>query len=502
MYKEILKLKHITKKYPGVTALDDVSLSFREGEIHAIAGENGAGKSTFIKTITGAIYPTSGEIYFEDRLLKTNSPEISMQQGIAAIYQEFNLFPSLSVAENIFYGRYPKKNGTIDYNEMLKRTSRIMEELGIDIAADTLVKNLSVGYQQLVEIAKSVSKETKLLIMDEPSAPLTENEVKHLFRIIKNLKKKRVTIIYISHRLEEIFQICDRVSIFRDGKYIKTLNVKETNVDELIRIMVNRNLGEQYPPKNYSKGEKVLEIRNLNTSLLKDINIEAYRGEILGLAGLVGAGRTETVRALFGAEKVDSGDFYLWGKRLKIKSPQDAIKYGIGLIPEDRKKQGLLLKLPVRYNISFANFQGIKGKLGLDLRKDYEISQKYIASLAIKTPSSEQAAGQLSGGNQQKVVLAKWLFKNSDILIFDEPTRGIDVGAKQEIYKLMVDLVERGKVLIMISSDMSELIGMSDRIIIMHEGKITGNLKKEDFTQEKILSFASGVIEMGEETLE
>lgn len=493
MNKEILKLEHITKKYPGVVALNDVSLSFEEGEVHAIAGENGAGKSTFIKIITGAIQATAGEIYFNGQKVRENSPVKSTELGIAAIYQEFNLFPSLSVAENIFYGRYPLKHGMVDMKKMCQDTDEIMKSLGIEIPATALVKNLTVGYQQLVEIAKAVSRNAKVLIMDEPSAPLTENEVEHLFQIVDHLKKNHVTILYISHRMEEIFKICDRVSVFRDGRYIQTMNVCDTNVDELIAIMVNRKLGQQYPKKRYQKGNKVLEIKNLNTALLKNVSLEAYRGEILGLAGLVGAGRTETVRALFGADRIQSGEFFLNGKKITVRSPRDAVRLGIGLIPEDRKKQGVLLKLSIRHNISFANLNGIKSKFSISMKKDRAASRRFVEALEIKTPSEEQLAGQLSGGNQQKVVLAKWLFRDSDILIFDEPTRGIDVGAKQEIYKLMNQLVEQGKVIIMISSEMPELMGMADRIIVMHEGAIQGTLEREEFSQEKILALASGL---------
>lgn len=489
----ILELKNITKVFPGVKALDNVSLTFEKGEIHAIAGENGAGKSTFIKIITGAIQPTQGSIYFEGKKIEKNSPIISLNLGIAAIYQEFNLFPALTVEENIFYGRFPLKHKMVDYKRMQADTEEILKSLGVHIPAGSLVKDLSVGYQQIVEIAKAVSCKAKLLIMDEPSAPLTENEVQHLFQIVHTLKKQGITIIYISHRMEEIFSLCDRVSVFRDGQYIQTLQVKEATTDELIKIMVNRELGQQYPEKNYQKKEKVLEIRNLNTKLLKNINLEAYRGEILGLAGLVGAGRTEIARALFGADKRISGDFFIDGKKVKIKQPLDAIRAGIGLIPEDRKRQGLFLHESIRQNISFANFQGIKKHGMISKKADREVARKFVEMLEIKTPSEEQNAGNLSGGNQQKVVLAKWLFTDGKILIFDEPTRGIDVGAKQEIYKLMLDLVEKGKVIIMISSEMPELIGMADRIVVLHEGRISGNIEKSEFTQEKIMTLASGL---------
>ncbi len=493
MQNEILRMEHITKIYPGVKALDDVTLGFEEGEVHAIAGENGAGKSTFIKIITGAIRATEGQVIFNGKTIENNDPEKAIGLGIGAIYQEFNLIPTLSVAENIFYGRYPKKNGLVDKKTMISEADKVLKDLGLQLDPRSPVRSLSVGYQQLVEIAKAVSRDVRLLIMDEPSAPLTENEVHHLFEIIKKLKEKKVTIIYISHRLEEIFSVCERVSVFRDGKYIKTMRVEETNVPELIRAMVNRELGQSYPPKDYQKGEKVLEIRNLTTSLLKNVSLEAYRGEILGLAGLVGAGRTETVRALFGADKRQSGDFYINGRQVKIRSPKDAIRCGIGLIPEDRKAQGLLLKMPIRYNVSFANLKAITGSLGISMAKDNNAAVKYIDLLKIKTPGAEELAGQLSGGNQQKVVLAKWLFKDSDILIFDEPTRGIDVGAKTEIYKLLIDLVSQGKVIIIISSDMPELLGMADRIVVMHEGEVMGSLEKEEFSQERILTLASGI---------
>lgn len=350
-----------------------------------------------------------------------------------------------------------------------------------------------MGYQQIIEIARAVSCHAKVLIMDEPSAPLTDNETRRLFEIVERLKKDGITIIYISHRMEEIFRLCDRVSVFRDGKYIRTMEVKDTSADELIQIMVNRELGEQYPKKEYQRGKKVLEIRGLNTALLKDIHLEAYEGEILGLAGLVGAGRTEIARALFGADRIKSGVFLIDGEEVSIHKTMDAIRAGIGLIPEDRKRQGVFLRESIRHNISFAHFKGIMKGPFLSEKLDAKAASSYIESLGIKTPSAEQTAGNLSGGNQQKVVLAKWLFTDSRILIFDEPTRGIDVGAKQEIYRLMLELIDRGKVVIMISSEMPELIGMADRIVVLHEGQISGTLEKDAFTQENIMTLASGM---------
>ena len=493
MKESILQLNHITKLYPGVVALDDVSMAFKKGEIHAIVGENGAGKSTFIKVITGAIQPIKGEIIYEGNIIEKNDPIKSLNNGITAIYQEFNLIPYLSVAENIFFGRYIKKGHLIDFKAMELGTKQIMDNMDINLDPKSLVKNLSVGYRQIVEVAKSISRDLKVLIMDEPTAPLTNDEVKHLFRIVKKLKEQGICIIYISHRLEEIFEICDKVSVLRDGKYIKTMNVNETNINELIYLMVNRKLDQQFPHADYRRGEKVLEIKNLNTDLLKDISFKAYRGEILGLAGLVGAGRTEIARAIFGADKIISGEIYLNEKKLNIHSPKDAVAAGIGLIPEDRKLQGVLLNNSVIVNTSYANMKAITRWGIIDKRRDREAAEKFKKVLNIKTPSVRQKVQSLSGGNQQKIVLAKWLFTDCEVLIFDEPTRGIDVGAKNEIYELMRHMVKEGKVIIMISSEMQEVIGMSDRIIVMHEGRIAGIVTDKDKTQENILAASSGL---------
>lgn len=495
MVKEpILGMKHITKIYPGVIALDDVSLEFYRGEIHAIVGENGAGKSTFIKTITGAVTATKGDILFEKKQLPGGCPEVALNAGISAIYQEFNLFPYLSVAENIFFGRYLKKGAFIDYKEMNRRTKEILDQLGVPIDPNTQVKNLSVGYQQIVEIAKAISRDVKLLIMDEPSAPLTDNEIKHLFKIVQNIREQGVAVIYISHRLEEIFEICDKVSVFRDGKYITTKNVSDTDIDDLVFIMVNRTIEEQFPARNVTKKETVLEVKDLCTDVVHNIHFELHKGEILGFAGLVGAGRTEVVRALYGADKKKRGDIYLNGRKVTIDSPGDAVKMGIGLIPEDRKGQGVLLGMSLQKNITYANMKRV-AKYGLiSERQDQEISEKYIRSLQTKTSGTKQIVKNLSGGNQQKVVLAKWLYTECDILIFDEPTRGIDIGAKQEIYQLMNRLVEQDKAIIMITSEMPELLGMADRIVVMHEGKITGILNREEATQERIMALSSNIM--------
>jgi len=488
----ILELNKITKIYPGVVALDDVSLAFKPGVAHAIVGENGAGKSTFIKVITGAIQANKGDLIFNGQKIIHNTPETAIELGISAIYQEFYLFQHLSVAENIFYNRFQKKGIFIDYKEMESQAQIVIDRLGVDINPKTLVKNLSVGYQQLVEIAKSLSKNVKVLIMDEPSAALTNTELDHVFRIVEKLKEEGVAIIYISHRLEEIFEICDEVSVFRDGHHIETRMVKDTDKNHLIRQMVNRPLNENFPAMKLEKSEKILEVKKLNTSKLKNVSFSAYKGERLGFAGLIGAGRTEVARAIFGADKLQSGTIILNGEVLSISHPSDAIKHGIALIPEDRKRQGALLHMTVSDNISIVNLKKF-ASLGGYIKKAAEklMVDKYVHELNVKTPSTMQLVKNLSGGNQQKVVLAKWLMVNSKIVIFDEPTRGIDVGAKQEIYKLINDLAEAGKVVILISSEMPELLGMSDRIIVMAEGQITGELLASEASQERIMQLSS-----------
>ncbi len=490
--KFILQLKSITKLYPGVVALDDISIAFKEGEIHALVGENGAGKSTIIKIITGAITPTKGSIFYNNSEIKYLNTAKTLDMGISAIYQEFNLIPYLTVAENIFYGREIRRGIFVNYKQMEKKSKEILSNLGISINPKRMLKELSVGYQQIVEIAKSISRDTKVLIMDEPSAPLTNREIKYMFTIVKKLKERGVTIIYISHRLEEVFELSDRVTVMRDGKYVATLNTKDTNRKEIISLMVGRELGNDYPEKNVKTGNKILELKNISTKNVKNISFNLKSGEILGLAGIVGAGRTEVARAIFGADNILEGDIFINGKKVRIKSPSQAIKNGIGLIPEDRKQQGVLLRMSVRDNISYSSLNKLS-KYGLINRKKEKISiEKICTDLKIKTPTLDQLVKNLSGGNQQKVVLAKWLLMDSKILIFDEPTRGIDVGAKQEIYNIMKELIEAGKSIIMISSEMPELLGMSDRILVMHEGRIAGELNKQEATQEIILSMASG----------
>lgn len=495
MSDNILELKHITKLYPGVVALNDVSLEVRRGEILALVGENGAGKSTLIKTCSGAITPTQGEIVINGKSFTGMTPQTSEQNGIGVIYQEFNLVGDLSVAENIFLGRAIRKGMVIDLKAMERESKKILDSLNIKINPKTLVKTLSVGYQQMVEIAKAVSQNAKLLIMDEPSAPLTSAEVEAMFAIVDKLKAGGVSIIYISHRLDEIFRLADRITILRDGQYVTTLNTDETNKDELVKYMVGRQLTEVYPKRDEIcvKDEVIFEAVNVSGNGDKNISFKIHRGEVLGLGGLVGAGRTEFAELMFGMRQKTAGKFIFKGKEISPKTPKDAIELGIGLVPEDRKKEGALLGMSIRCNINMPIYQRISKGTVINEKKEEEIAQTYRKEISIKTPTLDQLVKNLSGGNQQKVILAKWLAADSELLIFDEPTRGIDVGAKQEIYKLMIELVAQGKVIIMISSDMPELIGMSDRIIVMHKGEIKGSLTRNDFSQETILSLASGI---------
>ena len=498
MSDNILELKHITKLYPGVVALNDVSLEVRRGEILALVGENGAGKSTLIKTCSGAITPTQGEIVINGKSFTGMTPQTSEQNGIGVIYQEFNLVGDLSVAENIFLGRAIRKGMVIDLKAMERESKKILDSLNIKINPKTLVKTLSVGYQQMVEIAKAVSQNAKLLIMDEPSAPLTSAEVEAMFAIVDKLKAGGVSIIYISHRLDEIFRLADRITILRDGQYVTTLNTDETNKDELVKYMVGRQLTEVYPKRDEIcvKDEVIFEAVNVSGNGDKNISFKIHRGEVLGLGGLVGAGRTELAELMFGMRPKTAGKFIFKGKEISPKTPKDAIELGIGLVPEDRKKEGALLGMSIRCNINMPIYQRISKGTVINEKKEEEIAQTYRKEISIKTPTLDQLVKNLSGGNQQKVILAKWLAADSELLIFDEPTRGIDVGAKQEIYTLINHLVEQGKTVLMISSEMEELMGMSDRILILAEGNMTGELNKSEFNQERIMQLAS--IEKGE----
>jgi len=492
MSEYILEMNNITKLYPGVVALDDVSLKVKKGSVHAIVGENGAGKSTLIKTLAGAIQPDGGHIVLEGERYDSFNPQQAIEKGIGVVYQEFNLIPQLTVTENIFFKRELKKGIFLDAEKMNRLAKEKMDELGLDINIKKKVADLSVAYQQLVEITKIVSQDAKVIVMDEPSAPLTNQELAHLYRLINNLKEKGVTIIYISHRLEEIFEICDQVSVMRDGKHVITMEVKDTNQHELIAYMVGREMTDVYPKRESNIGETILKGEHLYNEKLRDVNFELKKGEVLGIAGLVGAGRTELARAIFGADHLIDGKIIYKGEEVNIKHPSQAIRMGIGLVPESRKEQGVLLHMSVEENICYADYPEYTRGIVLKEKELKASVSDYIEKLSIKTPSAKQLVQNLSGGNQQKVVVAKWLATHSDIIIFDEPTRGIDVGAKHEIYELVNELVAEGKSIIMISSEMPELIGMSDRMLVMCEGRMVGELAKDEFEQTKILELASG----------
>ena len=496
MGRKILEVKNVTKTYPGVVALDNVSFDVEEGEILALIGENGAGKSTVIKTISGAIQADSGEIIIDGQRFSKLNPTQAKEAGIGVVYQELNLVPSLSIMENIFLGdRVGSGKLGPNFREMRKRSEEIMADLGVKIDVSTQVQMLSTAQMQIVEIAKAVVKNCKVLIMDEPSASIPMAEVENMFRIVRRLKEKGVAVIYISHRLEELFELCDRVTVFRDGQYVITRNVADITKKDLIRYMIGRELTEKFPERDVVPGEPVLEVRDLSGNGDFHINMELFRGEILGLAGLVGAGRTELAKMLCGDVKPDSGQILIHGKELKAASAADGVKAGIGLVPEDRKLEGVFLNYTIEWNIPVMSLKRVSRFGFMNFRELDRLTKTYVDTLAIKTPSVKQEVRNLSGGNQQKVVVAKVLAAENEILIFDEPTRGIDVGAKQEIYKLMNSLVEQGKSILMISSEMEELLGMSDRIVVLHEGRVTGELQKDQFSQDKVLELASGITE-------
>lgn len=495
-----LEVCNISKSFKGIHALKDVSLDFKPGEVHALLGENGAGKSTLCNILSGAITPDEGKIRINNQDYSFFTPTEAKEQGIGMIYQEFNLVPEMTVYENLFLGKEIRKKIVIDKREMIRQTKELFQRMNINIDPCAKINQLSVAYCQLVEIGKVLKEHVKFMIMDEPTAPLTNTEVRTLFRIVNELKEEGVTIIYISHRIEELFEISDRITVMRDGKKIQTLFTKETTKDELIRLMVGRTLETEFPPKedkNISR-EVLLEVRDLSTSVVRHISFQLYKGEILGLGGLVGAGRSEVVRAVFGADKKKSGTIFVKGKEEFISSPKKAIDAGIGLIPEDRKNQGLHLKQSIRLNASLIKVKSLcRWKYTISREKENELINDFIGKLSIRLAAVEDAAASLSGGNQQKIVLAKWLSTNADILFFDEPTRGIDVGAKKEIYELMDNLRRAGKGIIMISSEMTEIIGMCNRVLVLHEGNQQGVLEGDQICQENIMRLASGEVNEG-----
>ncbi|MCP4642230.1 MAG: sugar ABC transporter ATP-binding protein [bacterium] len=495
MSEFVLEMREIVKRFPGVLAVNQGHLDLRPGEVVCLVGENGAGKSTLMKILAGAQPMDSGEILLSGEPVHITSPHHAQQLGVSMIYQEFNLSPYLSVAENIFLGREPRigKTPFINWTKMYNDAREILARIRVDLDVRKPVNECSVAQQQMVEIAKALSFNSKIIVMDEPSATLTEHELNALFELIHGLKQQGIGMIYISHRLEEIFEIGDRVTVMRDGEFIGTNAVGDVNREDIIRMMVGRELTSEFPKETFDRGEERLRVEGLSrTGAFEDVNFSLHGGEIVGLTGLVGAGRTEVARAIFGADRIDGGQIFLDGTPITVRSPQDAIRQGIGLLTEDRKNQGLVLGMTVRENTTLANLGSLVNLMFVNRTREREVTQKYVDDLQIKTPTIEQATQNLSGGNQQKVVLAKWLFTESRFLIFDEPTRGIDVGAKVEIYKLMNELVRKGVCILMISSELPEVLGMCDRVLVMHEGHLAGELSRDEATQEGIMHLATG----------
>ncbi len=496
MSKQLLSVKQIDKRFKGVHALKGIDFDLNEGEVHALVGENGAGKSTLMKILTGIYEKDSGEMYYLGKLYHPHGPKQALQMGIGIIHQELNMMDHLTVAQNIFIGRESMhKSGLfLDEKAQNNRAQVLFDRLNMNINPTELLGNLTVGMQQMVEIAKAVSHDLKVLILDEPTAALTNTEINELFNIMRNLSQQKVAMIYISHRMDEIHKITDRVTVMRDGEYIGTKETAHVTKEEIIQMMVGRVIYEE--PKQKSNvpdgAEVVLKVSDLHAGkMVKGVSFELRRGEILGFSGLIGAGRTETVRALFGADKIKSGTIEVNGKPTLIKTPMDAVEQGIGYLSEDRKRYGLCTGLSVIDNSIMATYEDYQKNFFMQKSKMRKVAQQFSEAMKIKTPSLEQLVVNLSGGNQQKVVIAKWLIRNSDILIFDEPTRGIDVGAKSEIYHLMNELAKEGKSIIMISSEMPEVLRMSDRVIVMCEGRITGELDISEANQEKIMAFAT-----------
>lgn len=490
----MIEMSGIHKAFNGNVVLKDVQFQLGDGEIHALMGENGAGKSTMMKILTGIYERDAGVIKVDGEEVHFKSPKEAEAKGIAVIHQELNILPDLSVAENLFLGNEQTAGfGILKNKEMNKEATRILSQLGLNIDVRTPAGNLSVGKQQIIEIAKAIETNAKVIIMDEPTAALTDREIQTLFKTIHKLKAEGVSFVYISHRMEEIFSICDRITILRDGEYVGVRVIKETTFDEIVQMMVGRELGERFPERNATIGDVKLELKGVTRpGLCEDISFSVRKGEVVALAGLMGAGRTEVAQAIFGYRKMSKGQILIDGKPVNIKNPRQAKNLGIGFVTEDRKTQGLIVDFSIKENITMANFEKASASGIISRSKEKSFVGDLVKKLGVKTPSAELSAKSLSGGNQQKVVIAKWLGINPEILILDEPTRGVDIGAKKEIYQIMNDLAEQGVAILMISSELPEVIGMSDRVLVMHEGKITGEVTGEDMTQEKIMHYATG----------
>ena len=496
MSEYVVELKNITKRFPGVVAMRNMSIGIKPGEIHGLIGENGAGKSTLIKVLTGVHIPEEGEILVDGVKKVFKNPVQSREAGIACVYQELNIVRQLPVVDNVFMGRAIKKGPLLDYPKMEQMAKDALTTLGhpeIDVKAEC--GKLGIGLQQMVEIAKAVSLDAKLIIMDEPTSSLGKEEIEQLMETVRNLKKKGIAILFVSHKLEELFELCDRVTVMRDGEHILTEDMSTMTEERLINAMVGRTLDNLFPKEFGVKGDVWLEAKGLNEAgVLHDVSFRAHAGQITCFAGLVGAGRTETMRAVFGADPIESGEIYVKGKKVNIKKPADAIKHGIGFLTEDRKGQGLVLSLGVRTNLILANMKGFTKHMLFDEDKIEKTGQENISALKIKTPSLDEVTAQLSGGNQQKVVIGKWINTNADILIFDEPTRGIDVGAKIEVYNVMNQMVKEGKCVIMVSSELPEVLAMSDHVVVMRGGRVMANIDRDTkhFNSEDIMKAAWG----------
>jgi inositol transport system ATP-binding protein len=491
----ILQMENISKSFPGINALENVQLAVRKGTVHALMGENGAGKSTLMKILIGMYTPSSGTITFKGSQVDIPNTATALKLGIAMIHQELSPVPYMSIAENIFLGREPlNRLGLIDKVAMIANTRHLFEQLEINLKPITLMKDISVASTQLVEIAKAISYNSSLVIMDEPTSAITEREVEHLFRMIRSVKEQGVSVIYITHKMDEVFQISDDITVLRDGKHINTVPASQATRNSLITMMVGRELTDLFPKSAASIGEVLLSVRNLSRlNQVHDVSFDLRRGEILGLAGLMGSGRTETIETIFGVAQASAGEIFVHGKKVNIRHPQDAIAHGMALLTEDRKLTGIMGVLPVRDNMMIASLSNFARGGLLNFRVMNETGRREQAKLAIKTPSLNQLIKLLSGGNQQKVLVSRWLLTTPDILFLDEPTRGIDVGAKAEIHRLMVKLAQEGKAIIMISSELPEVLGMSDRVLVMHEGRVAGVFDRKDATQESIMQAATGM---------
>ncbi len=491
MKQPILQIRNITKDFPGVRALNNVSLDLYEGEVMCIVGENGAGKSTLIKCLSGVYIPDSGEILLDGEPVHFKTPEDSIRAGFSVVYQEHKLISNLTVAENIFFGRFPLLPGNfIDFKKLNSDAKHILDQFGMDIDPKRIVSTLNSSQSQMVEIAKAYSRGARIMILDEPSASITESELKKLFEVINALKKEGKSFVYISHRLIELFEIGDRVYVFKDGHNAGNDDIKNVTINQLISMMIGRDLGKSFKPKDRKIGKEILRVENLSNKFVSDCSFSVREGEIVGFAGLVGSGRSEMIESLFGYRRKSSGTVYIEGKEVQIKNPRDAIHHGLGFVTEDRKTTGVILNQSVAVNITFAILDRIS-KLGfIDFKQDKQLVHSSIEQLSIKTPSPKQETVFLSGGNQQKVILSKWLLTNSKILICDEPTKGIDVGTKQEFYSILDELARQGKAIIVISSELPEVIGLSNRVYVMRHGKIMAELNENELTEETIASYS------------